>query len=120
MANRIHLVLRLRVHRKSVESKGAIDPIQSVGYRTGASGDALVPRKRAIGFEEAIKELEGLVERMEQGELTLEDSLKAFERGVELTRQCQQALDEAEQKVDMLTQQDGKLEPEAFQPENDA
>ena len=72
-----------------------------------------------IDFEEAVKELEGLVERMETGELGLEDSLRAFERGVELTRQCQKALDEAEQRVDMLSERDGKLEPQAFRPESD-
>ncbi|NLO79880.1 MAG: exodeoxyribonuclease VII small subunit [Xanthomonadaceae bacterium] len=53
-------------------------------------------------FERALKELEELVERMEQGELSLEESLKTFERGIELTRSCQQALKEAEQKVEIL------------------
>jgi exodeoxyribonuclease VII small subunit len=64
-------------------------------------------------FEEALSELEALVERMEQGELSLEDSLKSFERGVELTRACQQALTDAEQKVDILTsrQPDARAEP---------
>jgi len=64
-----------------------------------------VPRKKASkpSFEEALKELESLVEAMEQGELTLEESLKSFERGVELTRTCQQALKSAEQKVEILS-----------------
>ncbi len=53
-------------------------------------------------FESALKELETLVERMEEGESSLEDSLKDFERGIELTRQCQQALKTAEQKVQQL------------------
>jgi len=53
-------------------------------------------------FESALKELETLVERMEEGETSLEDSLKDFERGIELTRQCQQALKTAEQKVQQL------------------
>lgn len=53
-------------------------------------------------FEASLKELETLVERMEKGELSLEDSLKDFERGVELTRECQQALKSAEQKVQKL------------------
>ena len=78
-----------------------------------------MPRKRTIDFEEAINELEGLVERMEHGELGLEESLKAFERGIELTRQCQKALDEAEQKVEILTQKGGKLEAEEFRPDSD-
>jgi len=60
-------------------------------------------RKNAIpNLESALKELETLVERMEKGESSLEDSLKDFERGIELTRQCQQALKTAEQKVQQL------------------
>lgn len=72
-----------------------------------------------IDFENALKELEGLVERMEQGELSLEQSLKDFERGVALTRACQQALQEAEQKVQILSrkEEDAKLSP--FESEND-
>ncbi len=53
-------------------------------------------------FEKALSELEQLVARMEQGELSLEDSLKDFERGIELTRSCQQALQSAEQRVQTL------------------
>ncbi|MBI3561898.1 MAG: exodeoxyribonuclease VII small subunit [Gammaproteobacteria bacterium] len=59
-------------------------------------------------FEQALKELESLVERMEKGDRSLEDSLKDFERGVALTRQCQQALKTAEQKVQLLLEQNGK------------
>ena len=74
-----------------------------------------MPRKKASkpSFEEALNELESLVETMEQGELTLEESLKSFERGVELTRTCQQALKNAEQKVEILSANtlDADLEP---------
>lgn len=59
-----------------------------------------------IDFEGAMRELEELVERMEQGDLSLEQSLKDFERGVALTRTCQQALQEAEQKVQILMRKD--------------
>ncbi len=64
-------------------------------------------------FEKSLEELEQLVERMEHGDLTLEDSLKDFERGIELTRACQKALQEAEQKVQQLVEKgDGEpLEP---------
>ena len=68
-----------------------------------------MPRKTKqdqIDFEKSLEELEGLVEHLEKGEGTLEDSLKSFERGVELTRTCQKALDEAELKVKILA--DGK------------
>ncbi len=56
-----------------------------------------------IDFEKSLAELEQLVETMEKGELTLEESLKQFERGVSLTRACQKALAAAEQKVRILT-----------------
>lgn len=56
-----------------------------------------------INFEAAMAELEELVAQMEDGDLTLDDSLKAFERGVMLTRQCQQALNRAELRVQTLT-----------------
>ncbi|WP_455365577.1 exodeoxyribonuclease VII small subunit [Kaarinaea lacus] len=58
--------------------------------------------RKSPNFEAAIAELESLVEEMEQGDISLEDSLKKFERGIELTRTCQQALQDAEQKVQML------------------
>ncbi len=58
-----------------------------------------------IDLETALKELESLVERMEQGELSLEESLKLFERGVKLTRMCQSALKSAQQKVEVLSVQ---------------
>lgn len=61
-------------------------------------------RQSIPGFEKALQELEALVEKMEQGELSLEDSLQHFEQGVRLSRSCQQALREAEQKVEILLQ----------------
>ena len=63
----------------------------------------------AIDFEAALDELEKLVDKMENGQLTLDESLKAFERGVSLTRQCQEALQRAELKVQALTR-DGRLQ----------
>ena len=59
-------------------------------------------------FETALAELEALVEKMEQGDLSLDDSLQQFERGVQLTRSCQQALKEAEQKVQVLLKKGGQ------------
>ncbi len=54
-------------------------------------------------FETALADLETLVQRMESGELSLEDSLQEFERGVKLTRLCQEALKAAEQRVKLLS-----------------
>ena len=68
-------------------------------------------------FEVAMKELEALVEKLEQGDLPLEESLAAFERGVLLTRTCQTALKEAEQKVEILMKKAGGSTVEPFDPE---
>ncbi|NNF51676.1 MAG: exodeoxyribonuclease VII small subunit [Gammaproteobacteria bacterium] len=64
-------------------------------------------KKAAPGLEEALKQLEELVEKMEEGELTLEQSLAEFQRGVELTRLCRNALKDAEQKVKVLQKKAG-------------
>ena len=77
-----------------------------------------MPRKKTTNlFEESLAELEQLVEQMEQGDLSLEDSLKSFERGVNLTRTCQKALQEAEQKVQILLQKNGTQTLEPFTDE---
>jgi exodeoxyribonuclease VII small subunit len=65
--------------------------------------------KKSIDFEEALDQLEELVEDMENGDLTLEESLKAFEQCIKLTRECQSALSQAEQKVQLLIEENGKL-----------
>ena len=70
----------------------------------------MAKKKVPIDFESALKELESLVEKMEQGDIRLEDSLQYFERGIELTRHCQQALQEAEQKVQILLEKNGRAE----------
>ncbi len=64
--------------------------------------------KKALNFEESLAELEQLVERMEQGNLPLEEALKLFERGIQLTRASQTALREAEQKVRVLLEKNGE------------
>jgi exodeoxyribonuclease VII small subunit len=68
-----------------------------------------MPAKKNINFEKSLGELEKLVEEMEQGELSLEESLKRFERGIALTADCQTALQQAELKVQQLIEQNGKL-----------
>jgi len=66
------------------------------------------------GLEKALEELEALVVRLESGDLPLEQALKEFERGVKLTRQCQAALTEAEQKVEILLKKTATAEPTPF------
>ena len=77
-----------------------------------------MPKKKAEqeGFhlEDALQELENLVETLEEGELSLEESLKQFERGVALTRSCQKALQEAEQKVRILMEKNGESSLDDF------
>jgi exodeoxyribonuclease VII small subunit len=71
----------------------------------------------AIDFEATMTELEALVDRLEQGDLPLEESLKAFERGVALTRSCQSALKDAEQKVEILLKKAGEPSLADFEPD---
>ncbi|MBL4819498.1 MAG: exodeoxyribonuclease VII small subunit [Gammaproteobacteria bacterium] len=66
--------------------------------------------QKQFDFEAALENLEALVTAMEDGELSLEDSLKAFEKGIKLTRECQTALKNAEQKVQMLVSENGDTE----------
>ena len=61
---------------------------------------------KAIDFEKSLKQLETLVDKLEKGDLSLEDSLKNFEQGVKLTRECQEALQTAEQKISVLSKED--------------
>ncbi len=69
-------------------------------------------------FEDSLKKLETIVERLETGDLPLEESLKLFEEGVGLSAACKQELDAAEGKVQMLVKQrDGSLKAEPFPTE---
>ena len=65
-------------------------------------------QQETLAFEKSLKELEALVTKMEQGNLSLEESLQHFERGIQLARTCQQALKEAEQKVEILLNKSGQ------------
>lgn len=69
---------------------------------------------KPLDFEAAMRDLEEIVERLEHGDLPLEESLAAFERGVMLTRSCQTALKEAEQKVEILLKKAGAPQVEDF------
>jgi exodeoxyribonuclease VII small subunit len=71
-------------------------------------------KKTAVDFEQSLGSLQALVERLESGDLSLEESLAAFEQGVALTRDCQQALSQAEQKVQQLMENNGELRIEPF------
>lgn len=77
-----------------------------------------MPKKKSTTlFEDSLTELELLVSRLEQGDISLEESLTSFERGVYLTRTCQKALQDAEQKVQILLEKNGTLTLESFTDE---
>ena len=76
-------------------------------------------RKKTLDFEQSLTELQTLVERLESGELSLEESLGAFEQGIRLTRECQTSLSQAEQKVQILLERDGELSEAPFDAEGD-
>lgn len=67
-------------------------------------------------FERSLAELETIVDKLEQGELSLEESLQQFERGVQLTRVCQTALKQAEHKVEVLLRKSGQAQNPAGDP----
>lgn len=75
--------------------------------------------RKAPDFEQSLTQLEAVVERMEQGDLPIEEALKAFEEGVKLTRECQEILDQTEQKVQVLVEQQGEMKARPFQEEQD-
>lgn len=89
-----------------------------------SSADTLVDNPGETGstapdFERSLAELEAIVDKLEAGDLSLDESLKQFERGVQLTRVCQTALKQAEQKVEILMRKSGTSEFEAAPFESD-
>ena len=76
----------------------------------------------SLDFEKSLTELEQIVERLELGELSLDESLKQFERGIALTRACQTSLQQAEQKVEILLRahnNEDKMETAPFVTDED-
>ena len=75
----------------------------------------MTKNKKAVDFEQQLENLEALVESLESGDLSLEDSLKSFETGIKVARECQQALKTAEQKVELLMRQGDELASQPFE-----
>jgi exodeoxyribonuclease VII small subunit len=72
-------------------------------------------------FEEALQEMETIVQRLEDGNLSLDESLALFEDGIKLSRLCSQRLDEAEKRVEILLKnENGSLSRQPFEPEEDS
>ena len=78
-----------------------------------------MPQAKAFPFEASLKKLETLVETMEAGELSLEESLKAFQEGIALTRACQTALADAEQTVAQLVKTSHGVASQPFESSDD-
>lgn len=73
-------------------------------------------KSKTENFEILLQRLEGIVEKLEQGDFPLEDSLKAFEEGMGLVRACEARLNEAQKKIEILMKdRDGKKEPRDFE-----
>ena len=68
-------------------------------------------------FEQALKQLEDVVRKLENGDVTLEESMKLFEKGVALSRICGKQLDNAEAKIEVLLEKNGKLTKKPFNPQ---
>ncbi len=66
-------------------------------------------------FEEQMEQLEKIVEELEKGELSLEDSVSKFEEGIKISKQCNQTLEESEKKITILVNQDGEIKEENFE-----
>ena len=75
--------------------------------------------KKPINLEKALTDLEHLVDELESGDLPLEKAMKKFEEGIKLTRLCQSALKEAEQKVEILLKSAGNEDLEEFDADDD-
>ena len=76
--------------------------------------------KSSNSYEAAIEELEGIIEKMEKGEMTLDESVKYFQRGIELSKFCSKKLDEVERKITILLEKsDGEIEEKDFISAND-
>ena len=68
-----------------------------------------------LNFEETIKQLESIVNELEKGNLSLDESVKKFEEGIKLSKLCNEFLNNAEKKINILINNDGKLEEEKFE-----
>ena len=70
-----------------------------------------------MSFEESLAELEGIVEKLEKGQLSLDESLMLFEKGIKLVRECNDRLKNAQQRVEQLIGENGELRTEKFEVE---
>ena len=79
-----------------------------------------MPKPQEPGFEESLASLEAIVDKLERGELPLEQALSLFQDGVDLAARCQRQLEEVQRKVEILTRERGEIKPIPFEPQRDA
>ncbi|MBR3249380.1 MAG: exodeoxyribonuclease VII small subunit [Clostridia bacterium] len=70
--------------------------------------------KNKVTFEESMKNLETIVTELEKGDLSLDDSVKKFEEGIKISKECNSILESAEKKISILLEKDGELTEESF------
>lgn len=79
----------------------------------------MAEKSKTIDFEKHLEELESLVSKLESGELSLDDALAAYEKGVALTRECQSALDAAQARIQVVTEKNGEISSEPLEPDTE-
>ena len=100
-------------------SSPLIHPIAARESRTSCYNEAVAEETPApVAFEAALDELDAVVKKLEAGDLPLEESLKLYERGMELSEVCRKQLDEAEHRVEVLVRRGEKMRPEPFPSDN--
>lgn len=72
-----------------------------------------------LNFEDKMKELEQIAQELENGELTLDESMKKFEAGMKISKECTQILDDAEKKITILIEDNGKLEENKYETQEE-
>ena len=77
----------------------------------------MIVKMAKVSFEEQIDELEQIVEQLEKGDLSLEDSVKKFEQGIKISKECNKTLEEAEKKITILVNEEGEIKEENFETE---
>ncbi len=91
----------------------------SRGDSTIVCTNAMLDEPKQPSFEQGLGRLERIVQRLEDGELSLEESLKLFEEGVQLSQSCRKQLRDAEAKVEILLKKEGGTEAQPFEPQDD-
>ena len=113
MARPVDRLRQLTASRSACKLAAHARPLATIFHVNSKPPPASADQTAPSDFERSLAELETIVEKLEQGELSLDESLRHFERGVQLTRVCQSALKQAEQKVEILMRKSGA--PDQFE-----